>query len=83
MGDPRAGYSMAGFASAATRRLPTRRCRHAPLQNRAKGIEDITGKRPKVVQDFRRMLDDKSVDATSWARPTTGMPWEPSSPSGR
>lgn len=36
---------------------------------RAKKIEDISGKEPKVVQDFHRMLDDKDVDAIVIATP--------------
>jgi len=35
----------------------------------AAGIEDITGKTPKTVVDFRELLDDKDIDAVSIATP--------------
>jgi predicted dehydrogenase len=36
---------------------------------RVKRIQDKKGKAPKVVQDIRRVLDDKSIDAVSIATP--------------
>jgi len=36
---------------------------------RALGVEKAQGKAPKTVQDFRRILDDKSVDAIAIATP--------------
>jgi len=39
------------------------------FKERARRIERISGKRPKLVQDFRRMLDDKDVDAIVMATP--------------
>jgi len=39
------------------------------FRGRAKKIEDISGKEPKLVQDFHRMLDDKDVDAIVIATP--------------
>ncbi len=39
------------------------------LEGRAKDIEQITGKRPPCVQDFRRMLDDKEVDGIIMGTP--------------
>ena len=65
------GYSMArGFAQRSDTEIAYLADVDTRLfENRAKGIEDITGKRPKVVQDFRRMLDDKSVDAIVMGTP--------------
>jgi len=37
--------------------------------DRADLVEKIAGNRPKVTQDFRRMLDDKQVDAVVMATP--------------
>ncbi|MBN2309920.1 MAG: Gfo/Idh/MocA family oxidoreductase [Candidatus Hydrogenedentes bacterium] len=39
------------------------------FESRAAKIESITGKRPKVTQDFRDMLDDPKVDAIVNATP--------------
>ena len=39
------------------------------FKGRVDAIERISGKRPKLVQDFRRMLDDKDVDAIVIATP--------------
>jgi predicted dehydrogenase len=39
------------------------------LPDRAGQVEKLTGKRPKTVQDFRRILDDKQVDALVIATP--------------
>jgi predicted dehydrogenase len=36
---------------------------------RAQKVEQLTGKRPQCVQDFRRMFDDKEVDAVAIATP--------------
>src|ERR1051326_1484533 len=36
---------------------------------RIKQIEDAGGKEPKTVQDIRRVLEDKSIDAISIATP--------------
>jgi len=33
------------------------------LDERAKGVEEQTGRRPKAIKDFREALDDKSLDA--------------------
>lgn len=33
------------------------------LDERAKGVEEQTGRRPKAIKDFRQALDDKSLDA--------------------
>ncbi len=42
----------------------------SPLfEERAQKVEQLTGKRPQCVQDFRRMLDDKEVDAIAIATP--------------
>ncbi len=37
------------------------------FKDRAKQVGDITGKKPKCVQDFRKMLDDKKVDGIAIA----------------
>lgn len=39
------------------------------FEERAQKVEQLTGKRPQCVQDFRRMLDDKEVDAIAIATP--------------
>src|SRR5262249_11737410 len=39
------------------------------LPQRAAGVEAMRGQRPRTVQDFRRILDDKSVDALVIATP--------------
>jgi len=39
------------------------------FDSRAKGVQDRIGSRPQVVQDVRRALDDKSLDAISIATP--------------
>src|SRR5262249_19954586 len=39
------------------------------LPKRASEVESRRGQRPKTVQDFRRVLDDKSVDALVIATP--------------
>jgi predicted dehydrogenase len=39
------------------------------FKERARQIESISGKQPKLVQDFRRVLDDKDVDAIVMATP--------------
>ncbi len=39
------------------------------FEGRAKTIEKITGKRPQCIQDFRRALDDKEVDAIVMGTP--------------
>src|SRR5262245_29609323 len=39
------------------------------LESAASGIEKRTGKRPKAVQDLRRVLDDKAIDAVVIATP--------------
>jgi len=39
------------------------------FEERAQKVEKLTGKRPQCVQDFRRMLDDKEVDAIAIATP--------------
>jgi predicted dehydrogenase len=39
------------------------------FESRAKGIADVQGKSPQAVQDFRRILDDKAVDAVIVATP--------------
>lgn len=39
------------------------------FDSRSKEIADITGKNPKCVQDFRRVLDDKELDAVIIATP--------------
>ena len=39
------------------------------LGGAAKGVEELTTKRPKSVGDFRRMLDDRQVDAIINATP--------------
>lgn len=39
------------------------------FEERAQKMERLTGKRPEYVQDFRRMLDDKEVDAIAIATP--------------
>ena len=44
-------------------------CDSRLLKSRGASIERICGKRPQLVQDFRRMLDDKDVDAIVNATP--------------
>ncbi len=39
------------------------------FKDRSKGIEDITGKPPKCVQDFREILDDPEVDGVVMGTP--------------
>ncbi|NUM54426.1 MAG: Gfo/Idh/MocA family oxidoreductase [Candidatus Hydrogenedentes bacterium] len=39
------------------------------FEERARKVEQLKGKRPQCVQDFRRMLDDKEVDAIAIATP--------------
>ncbi|MDX9971698.1 MAG: Gfo/Idh/MocA family oxidoreductase [FCB group bacterium] len=39
------------------------------FEERAATIEDLSGKRPQCVRDFRRMLDDAEVDAIAVATP--------------
>lgn len=39
------------------------------FEERAKAVEQVNGKRPKTVQDFRRILDDPEVDALVVATP--------------
>jgi predicted dehydrogenase len=39
------------------------------FNERAKAVEQTNGKRPRCVQDFRRMLDDRDVDAIVVATP--------------
>jgi predicted dehydrogenase len=39
------------------------------LPKRAAGVESMRGQRPKTVSDFRRVLDDRSVDALVIATP--------------
>ena len=39
------------------------------LSSRSKAVEEIQGQAPRTVQDFRRVLDDKSVDAIVVATP--------------
>ena len=39
------------------------------FDERARKVEQLKGKRPQCVQDFRRMLDDKEVDAIAIATP--------------
>ena len=58
-----------GYICDVDRRLHEPRAKELRLASR--------GKRPKCVQDFREMLDDKSVDAVVIATPPTGTPWRP------
>lgn len=39
------------------------------VENAAKGVEELTTKRPKIITDFRRMLDDVHVNAIVNATP--------------
>jgi predicted dehydrogenase len=39
------------------------------FQNGLKTVEDVTGKKPRAVVDFRRLLDDRNVDAVIVATP--------------
>jgi predicted dehydrogenase len=41
----------------------------AMFEKPLKGVEKITGKAPQVEKDFRRLLDDKSVDVVTIATP--------------
>ena len=40
------------------------------FDERVKKVEELQGKRPKTETDFRRLLDDKSIDAIVMGTPT-------------
>ena len=40
------------------------------FEERVKKVEELQGKRPKTETDFRRLLDDKSIDAIVMGTPT-------------
>ncbi len=46
----------------------------------SKAIEKRYGSEPNVVQDIRRLLDDKSIDAISVATPNHWHAWRRSGP---
>ena len=46
-------------------------------------VEEVQDRKPKLVQNFRKILDDSSVDALINAPPTTGTPLEPLWPARR
>ena len=50
------------------------------LEAKGKDIQERTGRTPRLVKDYRTILDDKSGTPSSSARPTTGTPCPPSMP---
>ena len=44
------------------------------MQKGIKSVKEVTGKEPKGVKDFRKILDDKDLDAVYIAPPIIGTP---------